>query len=352
MTDTKNSFLMVGERANVTGSPKFKRLIKEDNFEEALAICRSQVEKGAHIIDVNFDEGMLDGEACMTKFLNLIASEPDICRVPIMIDSSKWSVIEAGLKCVQGKSIVNSISLKGGEEEFCRQARLVMRYGAAVVVMAFDEKGQADSQEGKVAIAKRSYDILVNQVGMDPHDIIFDLNILTVATGMEEHNNYAVNFIEAVRDVKRECPGALTSGGLSNISFAFRGNNPVREAMHAVFLHYGMEAGLDMAIVNPGLLEEYDEVDPQLRDLVEDVILNRHEDATEKLIDFAEDVKSGKVILGQSGTPEQRINDAMLKGMDTLRALFERATQEGNPEILEKFLAGGAGSCPRSDGKN
>ena len=350
MAESKKPFIMVGERANVTGSPKFKRLIKEDKFEEALAICRSQVEKGAHVIDVNFDEGMLDGEACMTRFLNLIASEPDICRVPIMIDSSKWSVIEAGLKCVQGKSIVNSISLKGGEDEFRHQARLVMRYGAAVVVMAFDEKGQADSQEGKVAIAKRSYDILVNEVGMDPHDIIFDLNILTVATGMEEHNNYAVNFIEAVRDVKRECPGAMTSGGLSNISFAFRGNNPVREAMHAVFLHYGMEAGLDMAIVNPGLLMKFEDIDPKLKVLVEDVILNRNDEATEKLIEFAEKIKSGEVTLG-AGTPEERIHEAMLKGMETLRSLYERATKEGDPEILEKFLAGGTGAVPESKKK-
>lgn len=351
MSDSKSPFILVGERANVTGSPKFKRLIKEDNFEEALGICRSQVEKGAHVIDVNFDEGMLDGEACMTRFLNLIASEPDICRVPVMIDSSKWSVIEAGLKCVQGKSIVNSISLKGGEDEFRKQARLLMRYGAAVVVMAFDEKGQADSQEGKVEIAKRSYRILVDEVGMDPQDIIFDLNILTVATGMEEHNNYAVNFIEAVRDVKRECPGARTSGGLSNISFSFRGNNPVREAMHAVFLHYAMEAGLDMAIVNPGLLMKYEDVDAKLRDLVEDVVLNRNEDATENLIEFAERIKSGEVTLG-AGTPEERIHDAMLKGMDTLRTLYKRATEEGNPEILEKFLEGGAGAVPEAQKKS
>ena len=336
---------MVGERANVTGSPKFKRLIKEDKFEEALGICRSQVEKGAHVIDVNFDEGMLDGEACMIRFLNLVASEPDISRVPIMIDSSKWSVIEAGLKCVQGKCIVNSISLKGGEDEFRKQARLLMRYGAAVVVMAFDEKGQADSQEGKVAIAKRSYRILVEEVGMDPHDIIFDLNILTVATGMEEHNNYAVNFIEAVRDVKRECPGVQTSGGLSNISFSFRGNNPVREAMHAVFLHHAMEAGLDMAIVNPGLLMKYEDIDPKLKDLVEAVILNQKDEATEQLIEFAEKIKSGDVTLGAS-SPEQRIHDAMLKGMETLRTLYERATQEANPEILEKFLEGGSGAVP------
>lgn len=338
-------FVNVGERANVTGSPRFKKLIKNDDFTAALAICQSQVEKGAHVIDVNFDEGMLDGEACMEKFLNLIASEPDICKVPIMIDSSKWSVIEAGLKCVQGKCIVNSISLKGGEEEFKKHAKAILRYGASVIVMAFDEKGQADTKEGKVAIAKRSYDILVNEVGMDPNDIIFDLNILTVATGMEEHNNYGVNFIEAVREVKKVCPGARTSGGLSNVSFSFRGNNPVREAMHAVFLHYGIEAGLDMAIVNPGLLMEYNDIDPTLKEMVEDVILNRRDDSTEKLIEYAEAIKAGTVKLG-SGTPEERINEAMLKGMSLLKDLFERATKEGNPEVLEKFLESGSGAIP------
>lgn len=341
----ESAFVNVGERANVTGSPRFKKLIKNDDFSAALAICLSQVEKGAHVIDVNFDEGMLDGEECMIKFLNLIASEPDISKVPIMIDSSKWSVIEAGLKCVQGKCIVNSISLKGGEEEFKKHANLIKRYGASVIVMAFDEKGQADSREGKVAIAKRSYDILVGEVGLDPQDIIFDLNILTVATGMEEHNNYAVNFIDAVRDVKKICPGARTSGGLSNVSFSFRGNNPVREAMHAVFLHYAMKAGFDMAIVNPGLLQEYKDVDPKLKDLVEDVILNKSEDSTEKLIDFAEEIKNGSVVLGQ-GTTEDRINQAMLKGMTLLKDLFQRATQESNPEILEKFLESGSGAIP------
>ena len=236
--DNASGFINVGERTNVTGSPRFKKLIKADDFTAALAVAQSQVEKGAQIIDVNFDEGLLDGEACMARFLNLVASEPDITRVPVMIDSSKWSVIEAGLKCVQGKCIVNSISLKGGEDEFRQQARTIRRYGAAVIVMAFDETGQAATQADKVAIAERSYKILTDEVGLDPQDIIFDLNILTVATGMEEHDNYAVDFIEAVREVKKRCPGARTSGGLSNISFSFRGNNPVREAMHAAFLHH------------------------------------------------------------------------------------------------------------------
>ena len=343
--DDETPFVHVGERTNVTGSPRFKKLIKADNFNDALAIARSQVEKGAQIIDVNFDEGLLDGEACMAHFLNLVASEPDICKVPVMIDSSKWSVIEAGLKCVQGKCIVNSISLKSGEEEFCELARKIMRYGAAVIVMAFDETGQAASKKDKIAIAERSYKILTEKVGMDPKDIIFDLNILTVATGIEEHNSYAVDFIEGVHEVKKSCPGALTSGGLSNISFAFRGNNPVREAMHAVFIHHGIQAGLDMAIVNPGMLMEYAEIDPTLKNLVEDVILNRNEQATEKLIEFAESVKNGTVILGK-GTPEERINAAMLEGMNLLRNLFERATRENNPEVLEKFLSSGAGAIP------
>ena len=336
-------FVNIGERSNVTGSPRFKKLIKNDDFTGALAIVLSQVEKGAQIIDINFDEGMLDGEACMTRFLNLIASEPDICKVPIMIDSSKWSVIEAGLKCVQGKCIVNSISLKGGEDEFRAQAKKVMRYGASVIVMAFDEKGQAATKDEKIRIAERSFKILTEEVGMDPQDIIFDLNILTVATGMEEHNNYAVDFIDAVEEVKKRCPGCRTSGGLSNVSFSFRGNNPVREAMHAAFIHHGIAKGLDMAIVNPGMLMPYDEIDPAFKVLVEDVLLNRNEDATEKLIDFAEAIKNGSVTLG-AGTAEERIKAAMDKGMDTLRTLFERATKENNPEVLEAFLKSGAGA--------
>ncbi len=342
----KAEFINVGERSNVTGSPKFKKLIKAGDFEGALAIARSQVEKGAQIIDINFDEGMLDGEECMTKFLNLVASEPDISKVPIMIDSSKWSVIEAGLKCVQGKCVVNSISLKEGEDAFKEQARKIMRYGASVIVMAFDEKGQADSMEGKVAIAQRSFKILTEEVGMDPHDIIFDLNILTVATGMEEHNNYAVNFIEAVREVKQVCPGARTSGGLSNISFSFRGNNPVREAMHAAFLHHGIEAGLDMAIVNPGLLMDYEDIGPVLKEKVEDVLLNRNADATEALITLAEDIKAGKSTAPSagSGSVEDRINQALLKGMTTLRDLAEQAIQAGDPTVIERFLESGAGN--------
>ncbi|GHB99001.1 methionine synthase [Cerasicoccus arenae] len=348
--DESTGFVNVGERTNVTGSPRFKKLIKNDDFNGGLAIALSQVESGAQVIDVNFDEGMLDGEACMTHFLNLISSEPDICRVPIMIDSSKWSVIEAGLKCVQGKCIVNSISLKGGEDEFRAQAKKITRYGAAVIVMAFDEKGQADNKDDKVAIAERSFKILTEEVGMDPQDIIFDLNILTVATGMEEHNNYAVDFIEAVREVKKRCPGARTSGGLSNVSFSFRGNNPVREAMHAAFLHHACAAGLDMAIVNPSLLMDYEQMDPTLKKLVEDVLLNRDPESTEKLIDFAEAIKDGRVTLG-AGTPEERINLAMLKGMNVLRDLFERATLEKKPEILEKFLESGAGAVPAATEK-
>ena len=346
----ETGFINVGERSNVTGSPKFKKLIKEGDFNSALAIAESQIEKGASIVDVNFDEGLLESEECMTHFLNLVASEPDIARVPVMIDSSKWSVIEAGLKCVQGKAIVNSISLKGGEEEFKEQAKLITRYGAALIVMAFDESGQADTKEGKVSIAERSFKILTEEVGVDPQDIIFDLNILTVATGMEEHNNYAVNFIEAVREVKEKCPGARTSGGLSNISFSFRGNNPVREAMHAAFLHHAIAAGLDMAIVNPGLLMNYEDMDETIKKHVEDVLLNRDPEATERLIDYAEKVKSGEIVSG-GGSPEERISAAMVKGMNTLRELYERANAEKNPEVLEKFLESGAGAVPAESGE-
>ncbi|MGF1529880.1 MAG: vitamin B12 dependent-methionine synthase activation domain-containing protein [Puniceicoccaceae bacterium] len=338
-------FLNVGERTNVTGSPRFKKLIKEDDFTGALAIALDQVEKGAAIIDVNFDEGMLDGEACMRHFLNLVASEPDISKVPVMIDSSKWSVLEAGLQCVQGKCVVNSISLKEGEEVFRQQAKSIKRYGAAVVVMAFDEAGQADSVDRKVSIAERSYKILVEEVGIEPQDIIFDLNILTIGTGMEEHNAYALNFIEAVRQVKTRCPGAWTSGGLSNISFSFRGNNPVREAMHAVFLHHAVEAGLDMAIVNPGLLMDYQQIDPGLKKAVEDVVLNRDPDATERLISLAEKIKSGDYQAG-GGTPTERIHAAMMEGMGLLRDLYDRSIRENDPSILEGFLRSGAGALP------
>ncbi len=343
------SFLLVGERANVTGSPRFKKLIKQGDFDAALTVARSQIEKGAHVLDVNFDEGMLEGEECMRKFLNLLASEPDISRVPLMIDSSKWSVIEAGLQCVQGRPIVNSISLKEGEDAFRNQARKIRRYGAATVVMAFDEEGQAVTVEGKAKIAERSFRILTEEVGFDPKDIIFDLNILTVATGMEEHNNYAVNFIEGVREVKKRCPGCLTSGGLSNVSFSFRGNNPVREAMHAAFLHHARKAGLDMAIVNPGLLMDYDKIAEPLKTLVDDVILNRDPESTEKLITHAEEIKEGKVGGAASGTPEERVSAAMVRGMKVLQELFERASSEKNPEILEKFLQGGEGAVPAGD---
>lgn len=282
-----SSFIMVGERTNVTGSKKFEKLIKEDDLESAISVALQQVENGANIIDVNFDEGLLDSEKCMEKFLKLIASEPDIAKVPVMIDSSKFSVIETGLRCVQGKCIVNSISLKEGEEIFIQQARTVMKYGAAAVVMAFDENGQAAELEDKIRICERAYRILTGKVGMDPTDIIFDPNILTVATGIEEHNNYAVNFINAVREIKSKCPRSLTSGGVSNISFSFRGNNVVREAMHSAFLYHAIEAGLDMGIVNAGMLAIYDDIDKELLEKVENVLLNRSPDAIEVLVDYA-----------------------------------------------------------------
>ena len=286
-SDAGGPFIMVGERTNVTGSPKFARLVKEEDFEGAVSVALQQVENGANIIDVNFDEGLLDSEACMNRYLNLIASEPEVTRVPVMIDSSKWSVIEEGLKCIQGKCIVNSISLKEGEEVFCQQAKEAMRYGASVVVMAFDEKGQAASKEDKVEVCKRAYRVLTEKVGMDPCDIIFDPNILTVGTGIEEHNSYAVNFIEALREIKKSCPNALTSGGVSNISFSFRGNNVVREAMHSAFLYHAIKAGLDMGIVNAGMLTVYDDIEPELLERVEDVLLNRRPDATERLVEYA-----------------------------------------------------------------
>jgi len=292
--DRTGQLAMVGERTNVMGSPKFKKLIKDGDFEAALALARQQVENGANVIDICFDEGLLDAEACMRKFLNLLAADPDISRVPIMVDSSKWSVLEEGLKCLQGKGIVNSISLKDGEEEFLRQAALCRRYGAAVVVMAFDEKGQAATIDDKVAIGERVYKLLTEKLDFPPEDIIFDLNILTVATGMEEHNDYAVNFIEGVRQVKNRCPGARTSGGVSNISFSFRGNNVVREAMHSAFLYHAVEAGLDMGIVNAGMLEVYEQIDKELLEHVEDVLLNRRPDATDRLVDYAEQFKGVK----------------------------------------------------------
>ncbi|MDH2919325.1 MAG: methionine synthase [Sideroxydans sp.] len=315
-------FVNVGERANVTGSAKFKRLVLEGLYDEALEVAKQQVETGAQVIDVNMDEAMLDGEAAMVKFLNLIASEPDICRVPLMIDSSKWDIIEAGLKCVQGKSIVNSISLKEGEEKFLQQARLVRSYGAAAVVMAFDETGQADTFKRKTEICKRSYDILVNQVGFPPEDIIFDPNIFAIATGIEEHNNYAVDFIEACAWIRKNLPYAKISGGVSNVSFSFRGNEPVREAIHTVFLYHAIKAGMNMGIVNAGQLGVYEEIPRELRDAVEDVVLNRHPDAGEKLVKIAENIKGGgreqvEDLEWRKGTVQERLTHALVRGITT-----------------------------------
>ena len=345
----ESNFTMVGERTNVTGSPKFARLVREGNLEEALSIARQQVENGANIIDVNFDEGLLDSEAMMTTFLNLIAAEPDIAKVPVMVDSSKWSILEAGLKCLQGKGIVNSISLKEGEDEFRHRAKLIRRYGAGMVVMAFDEQGQADNYQRRIEICQRSYNILVNECGVPPQDIIFDPNILTVATGLEEHNNYAVDFINATRWIKQNLPGCKVSGGVSNISFSFRGNNPVREAMHGAFLKHAIEAGLDMGIVNAGMLEVYEEIDPQLLELVEDVLLNRRPDATERLVDFAETVKAkekGEIQTEawREGPVEERLSHALVKGIDTyVEADTEEARQKyGRPiSVIEGPLMDG-----------
>ena len=335
------NFINIGERTNVTGSPKFSKLILNSEFEEALSVARQQVEGGAQIIDINMDEAMLDSEKAMVHFLNLIATEPDIARVPIMIDSSKWSVIEPGLKCVQGKGVVNSISLKEGEENFKEQARAVKRYGAAVVVMAFDETGQADTIDRKVEICTRAYRILTEEVGFPATDIIFDPNILTVATGIEEHNNYAVNFIEATRQIKATLPHCKVSGGVSNISFSFRGNNVVREAMHTAFLYHAIKAGLDMAIVNAGQLGVYEEIPKDLLELVEDVLLNRHPDATERLVNFAETVKQqGKTIVKddtwRQGTVEERLSHALVKGLvDYIDEDIEEARQKlGKPLLV------------------
>lgn len=322
LTTPEINFINVGERTNVTGSAKFRKLIKDEKYEEALSIARDQVEGGAQVIDVNMDEGMLDSEAIMVMFLNLIASEPDIAKLPIMIDSSKWSVIEAGLKCVQGKSIVNSISLKEGEEEFIRKAQLVRRYGAATVVMAFDETGQADSYEKRIAICERAYRILVDKVGFPAEDIIFDPNILTVATGIEEHNNYAVDFIKATRWIKENLPYAKVSGGVSNISFSFRGNDKIREAMHSAFLYHAIKAGMDMGIVNAGMIEVYDDIPKDMLELIEDVLLNRRQDATERLVDFAERIKgdaAGKQrendFSWREVSVEERLKYALMKGI-------------------------------------
>lgn len=316
----ESNFINVGERTNVTGSRAFLRMIKEEDFEAALAVARDQVEGGAQIIDINMDEGMIDGKEAMVKFINLIAAEPDIARVPIMIDSSKWEIIEAGLKCVQGKGVVNSISLKEGEETFIKQARLVKKYGAAVIVMAFDEDGQADSYERRIQICERSYRILVDEVKFEPTDIIFDPNIFPVATGMEEHNNNALDFFRATKWIRTNLPGAHVSGGVSNVSFSFRGNNAVREAMHASFLYHAVQNGMDMGIVNPTMLEVYDDVDKTLMEYIEDVILNRREDATERLLEFAETFKGeGKKreidLSWREADVNTRLKHALVKGI-------------------------------------
>jgi len=339
-TQQIGQFIMIGERTNVAGSPKFAKLIKENKYEEAVAIARQQVENGANIIDICMDEGMIDGVAAMTRFLQLLGSEPEVAKVPFMVDSSKWDVIEAGLKCVQGKGIVNSISMKEGEAKFREHARKVLKYGAAVVVMAFDEQGQAATLADKIRICERAYRILVDEVGFPPEDIIFDPNILTVGTGIEEHNNYAVDFIEATRWIKNNLPHAKVSGGVSNVSFGFRGNNPVREAMHSAFLYHAIKAGMDMAIVNAGMLEVYEEIEPELKALVEDVLLNRRPDATERLVTFGEKLKAASAGTTASdkkveeewrkGTVEERLAHSLVKGID----LYVDAD---TAEALEKY---------------
>ena len=327
-------FAVIGERTNITGSPKFSKLILAGDFDGALTVARQQVQGGANLLDVNMDEGMIDSEAAMVRFLNLIGSEPEIARIPIVIDSSKWSVIEAGLKCVQGKAVVNSISLKNGEEEFLRHAQLIRRYGAAAIVMAFDEKGQADTFQRKSEICARAYNLLTQKAGFPANDIIFDPNVLTVATGLDEHRNYAVDFIEATRWIKKNLPGARVSGGISNISFSFRGNNTVREAMHAAFLYHAIRAGLDMAIVNAGQLAVYEEIEPELRERVEDVLLNRRDDATERMIEFAERVKAkGKAPVAdemwRKQAVEERLKHALVKGIvDHIDVDTEEARQK------------------------
>jgi 5-methyltetrahydrofolate--homocysteine methyltransferase len=323
-TQQAGVYIMIGERTNVAGSPKFAKLVKEGKYEEAVSIARQQVENGANVLDICMDEGMIDGVIAMTRFLQLLGSEPEVAKVPFMVDSSKWEVIEAGLKCLQGKGIVNSISLKEGEEKFRKHAAAVLKYGAAVVVMAFDEQGQAATYEDKIRICERAYRILVDQVGFPPEDIIFDPNILTVATGMEEHNNYAVDYIKATRWIKANLPHAKVSGGVSNISFSFRGNNKVREAIHSAFLYHAIAAGMDMGIVNAGMLEVYEEIEPELKALVEDVLLNRRPDATERLVEYGETLKgAGKAVNEKkaeewrNGTVEERLSHALVKGIDT-----------------------------------
>ena len=349
--DKNTGFVNVGERTNVTGSRKFARLILNEEYEEAIDVARQQVEGGAQIIDINMDEGMLDGEKAMVRYLNLIAAEPDIARVPFMIDSSKWEIIEAGLKCVQGKAIVNSISLKEGKEPFVEYAKKIKKYGAAVVVMAFDEKGQADTYDRRIEICKNSYDILVNEVGFPCEDIVFDPNIFPVGTGIDEHNNYALDFFAATKWIKENLPGAKVSGGLSNVSFSFRGNNIVREAMHSAFLYHGIKNGLDMAIVNPAMLEVYDDIPKELLEHVEDVLLNRRPDATERLLDFAEGLKGqdGKVkkvatLEWREGDLQSRITHALVKGItEFIEEDVEAARQSVNKpiEVIEGHLMNG-----------
>jgi 5-methyltetrahydrofolate--homocysteine methyltransferase len=344
-----SNFVNIGERTNVTGSARFLKLIKEDKFDEALEVALDQVRGGAQVIDVNMDEGMLDSKAAMVRFLNLMASEPEIAQLPVMIDSSKWEVIEAGLKCLQGKGIVNSISLKGGEVEFIRQAKLVRRYGAATVVMAFDEQGQADTYQRRIDICKRAYDILVNQVHFPAGDIIFDPNIFPVATGIEEHRNYALDFFKAAKWIRENLPGAHVSGGVSNVSFSFRGNQKVREAMHSAFLFHAIQHGMDMGIVNPAMLEVYDEIPKDLLERVEDVLLNRRDDATERLLEFAETVKGSakkKEIDDEwrNGTVEERITHSLVKGIiDFIDADTEEAlVKYGRPlNVIEGPLMAG-----------
>jgi len=338
LSPSRSLFLNIGERTNVTGSKAFARMILNGRFEEALAVARQQVENGAQVIDVNMDEAMLDSQAAMVRFLNLIASEPDIARVPIMVDSSKWEVIEAGLRCIQGKGIVNSISMKEGVEAFRHQARLVRRYGAAAVVMAFDEKGQADTYERKIEICERAYRILVDEVDFPPEDIIFDPNIFAIATGIEEHNNYAVDFINATRWIKQHLPGAKVSGGVSNVSFSFRGNDPVREAIHTVFLYHAIQAGMDMGIVNAGMVGVYDELEPELRERVEDVVLNRRPDAGERLVEIAESAKGAskddaKKNEWRNGSVEQRLSHALVAG---ITEFIVQDTEEAYQAVLAK----------------
>jgi len=352
-TQQQGVYIVIGERTNVAGSPKFAKFIKEAKYEEAVSIARQQVENGANVLDVCMDEGMIDGVTAMTRFLQVLASEPEVAKVPIMVDSSKWEVIEAGLKCLQGKGIVNSISLKEGEDIFREHAATILKYGAAAVVMAFDEQGQAASYEDKIRICERAYKILVDEVGFPPEDIIFDPNILTVATGMEEHNNYAVDYINATRWIKANLPYAKVSGGVSNISFSFRGNNVVREAIHSAFLYHAIAAGMDMGIVNAGMLEVYEEIEPELKVMVEDVLLNRRPDATERLVEYGESLKgAGKATSGKkaeewrNGTVEERLAHALVKGIDNyIEADTEEARVKlGRPlAVIEGPLMAGMG---------